>query len=408
MPERLYIFRDPRDVASLDFPERAAVVDGVLRLRPLDMNGLRYDRFGKRQQVIAVLPELRAEGITELYGFHAEYEENGGSIDFQLSNDGGATFMRFDGLAWVVDGQYSTRDQVDQGLPTFPIPSPRRLLLRARLAPAPGGRSGPELQQVSLFYELSYQFGEDLLRSLKKYLEANYRFAGLAKASLVAASSVAIEPPAVPFAPVIAYNLTDDPGRQINVAAGVAGQDVVLAAPQTGEVEVLFRAGVPVFISAEDSLFESTIPSVVVEVASISEDRTKRHGDRKVDWHRTAKTTRLRLHPVWEDAIIRIVCQSPLKREAEAMVEALATVLQYERVFDAEASGESFTVRGFSPVTTGDVVGEGLYVKEAALQLNGRHWLSSKFEDVPVAEEIDFGTEFMLGPSRTGEPFKVP
>jgi hypothetical protein len=409
VPERILLFTDQGEIGSADFPERVVVIGERLRLRPLDtFDGKRYDRWGRRLTALVDLPELKAESISELFGFHSEFVPNGGSVTFQLSNDGGVTFYRWDGASWTDDGQFSTREEIDQGFPLLELPSPKRLLVRAKIEPEPGGRHGPEIRSVSLYYELDYQWEEDLLRSLKRQLDAELTYAGITLAALDGQAQVAVDPPVVPKLPVRAFNLTDDPKRLVNLATGISGQDVLLSGPQVGQVEVRFRCAPPVYISADESLEISSSNGVVLEVLSLSENRNVRVHEPKVDWRRAEKKVRIRPQAVQEEAELRIQAQSPLKREAEAMVEALATVLQYDRTFVSEATGEVFIVKGFSPINVGDVIGEGLYVREATLRVTGRHWLARKFEEVPLAEEVKIQTTIVPGGAdRTGEETKI-
>ena len=406
MPEKLYLFTDQGDIGEADDPNRIVVHDERLRLRPLDtFSETRYDRWGKRLTAITDLAEIRAEGISELFGFHAEFVENGGSVSFQVSNDGGVTFFRWTGTEWIDDGQFCTREDMDAGLPSLELPSPKRIKVRVRLEPSANGRAGPELKTVSVYYELEYQWEEDLARSLKRYLDANFNFAGITREifDLAAADKVTIQGEVVPLPPVKAWNLDTDPKRITNLATDIVGQDIMLSSAQSGEIDVRFRARVTVFITADEALEISKVPSLVIEVQTLRENRSVRTNEPKVDWHRTEKKVRIRPPPVQENTDLRIRAQSSLEREAEAMVEALATVLQYERTFTSEATGEIFIVKGLTPIAVGDVLGDGLYVREATLSVAGRHWLTTPFKEVPIAEEVRLLTTFIQSPDRRGE-----
>ncbi len=393
MPERLYVFDDQGDIGTTATPSRVVAINRRLRLRPLDtFTQTRYDRLGKRLGAIVDLAELKAEAISELYGFHANFDENGGTVAFQISTDGGATFLRWNSSAWVADGLFSSWEDIDRGFQSLPLPSPKRIKVRIKIDPELGGKRGPEIATVSLFYELRYEWQKDLLVSLKHHLESKVTFAAVTAKDFALTDPtrdrVSIDAPITPVLPVRAYNLTSDPGRVTNIATGVSGQAIVFNANQTGRVEAHFRGKPPIYLTADSDFERSESEAVLIEVTSVRENEQLRETQGKVDFRRADRKARVRPQPAWENADLRIQTQSSRKAEAEAMVEALAEVLQYGATFASEATGETFTVKGFAPVVVGDVIGVNLYVREATLRVTGRHWLQVPYNEVPLAEEI--------------------
>lgn len=184
---RIFTFED---ATGLEFEvpvppkiERAFRLCGqAVTLRKLALDETSYDPLGKYVESVVVLQNHKANALKELFAFRAdevlEGGQAGGEIGYQLSNDGGATWLALDtaGPAWVpAVGAFATvyEDQLDVSryIGTFPLTPQKQVRIRARLTPTANGRRRPELRAVVLSVEYDYDFQEDLARSLKHHLE---------------------------------------------------------------------------------------------------------------------------------------------------------------------------------------------------------------------------------------------
>lgn len=154
---------------------------------------------------------------------------------------------------------------------------------------------------------------------------------------------------------------------------------------------------VPVHIATDVDFQVSEIPSIVLQLPTVTEVRRLRSGDRKLDWALARRRVRERLQPVWLAADLLISCQSPRKRETLKLTDALSRLFEYERTVLSEATGEEFTVTAYGPANAQDSVGRGLYVLQVALTLTGPAWLGEAQEKRLAETEVGLAVRIQEG-----------
>lgn len=392
MPQHHIMLTTPERV-TIELPVLPAMVERAvlicnfrgLQLRRLNADETAFELLGKYRPAKVVLENFKANALAELYGFQAQEittGDFGGSVGYQLSNDNGTSWLVWDDAfsAWVppIGDVFMSAALVDRRIPQFPLTSARQLRVRVLLTPTADGKKTPKLDRVTFYVEHQYDFQEDLVRSLKHYLEQRIQVS--AKFYDEAASPVTTVTVEVDWAqvlePIRVYNLTTDPDRTANLFASVLGKVITLAAPQVGALEVAF-VGVPkVFIAADEDFQLSTIPSIVINVPTIVERRELRNGNGEVDRATERREARTRVGRVFFDATTLLGCQSALKREALVMADAIVRIMSQDRVVPSEAIGEDMTVVTALPVSQADQVGRALYASNVSVALGGKAWLA--------------------------------
>jgi len=174
-----FTFQPPLVVAGAT---RACLVDGKgLQLRRMSQDETEFNPAGQYLESWVEFPNWQASGLESLYGFRTNEvlsgqtgpTSYGGSVGYQLSNDGGGTWLYHDGTSWTAAGfnNWSSWSLVDEYLPDFPLTADKQIRLRVRLTPSANGYSTPYLNGVTVYADLEYDFQDDLLRSMKRWLE---------------------------------------------------------------------------------------------------------------------------------------------------------------------------------------------------------------------------------------------
>jgi len=388
-----------------------------LQLRRLKDDESGYWPVGKYKESWAVLPNWKAEGIVSLFGFGTEVQTSGsdrsdkfgGSVGYQLSNDDGATWLWHNGTTWVFAGSndWNTEHEVDMYIRNFPLTNEKQVRIKVRLSPSADGDATPSLKRVTIYADLAFDFQDDLLRSMKHWLErycwirAQY-FVQIPQPVSGAAGSC---PPSGPSdvimledkkweelsEPASVYNLTTDPNRSTNLFAGFVAGGIQMTSPQEGYIEANFMARPPIYIAAEEFVQLASIPSVVVQLGSVKERRDLRIGNLIDDISKANMDAKTHLSRVWFDAQFRISCQSDLKAEATRLSDAVNEALSYHRFVRSLATGETMPVPVDTPLNPAHRVAQGLFVREYTCTLFGKTWLRRDATvDRTLAREIRF------------------
>ena len=144
-----------------------------VQLRRTDLAG-NYNRLIGRfnNSGTVVLPNFRADKITELYSFE-ENSSGSGTVDYQLSNDNGVTWQYYSGTAWGTAGatDFNTLTEVDANISDFILNYPKEVRVKARLRATVNTDLTPMLSGVFINYEHDADYLEDVQRTLKRFLD---------------------------------------------------------------------------------------------------------------------------------------------------------------------------------------------------------------------------------------------
>ncbi len=372
-----------------------------LTLRKLNDDETNFQPDGRYKQTTVILAPWVAEGLTGLFGFETtqgidpEVDNQDPStmadIDYQLSIDGGTTWLYWDPVAaqWLPAvginvNRFNDVLTIDQNIPKLPFGFPRGMRLKARLKPGLNGLQRPFLRTTYIFNSHVMDLFEDVTRSMKRYIDANFQVRMTFNVLLQAPKPTMVIDTTAPGlnvkidpASVVAYNLDKDPGRNTNLVSAFdpVKNLITFTTPQTGNIGAEF-IGIPdVFIGGEDFLQVSKIPSVVVIVNRIEQylqirarvDETERSISRGVG--------RLQYHRLYYRIYATVRVQSALKREALQMTEDICRILDQGDKFDSVANGDHYCVMEQTNELQEDRVPQGLFVSAVNLKLLGKAWL---------------------------------
>jgi hypothetical protein len=329
-------------------------------------------------------------------------------VGYQLSNDNGSTWFYHTGTGWTAAGanDWTSEALVDEFLPDFPLTASKEVRLRVRLTPGQSGYATPFLEGVTFYADLDYDFQDDLLRSMKRWLErhvwvdAQY-FEQIPQPTAGGTGCVYSGPSdTVVFSdkkweefsePASVYNLTTDPNRTTNLFLGFVPGGVQMTSAQEGLIEANFKARPPVYIAAEEFIQLSSIPSIVVQLASVKERRDLRWGNEEIDFALIRRRAKRNVHRVWFDAEFRISCQSDLRAEMIRMSDAVNRALTHHQFVLSLSTGETMPVPYATPLNPADRIAQGLYVREYACSLFGKAWLRPELTvERYLTEELRF------------------
>jgi len=399
--------------------ERAVVLPEVgLTLRRLDAGETRYDPSGRYLETRVALPNWEPGGIESLFGFESiagvdpvirgQTDADKAQVNYQVSVDGGVTWLTWDGMAWVeatgvLADVFVAAITVDQRIPLLPLAFPRQIRLRAKLTPGASGRQRPVLRRTNIFHTVRLDLYEDVTRSIKRHIDGQIRVPMFFIAEgLIGATDIAIptgsSDPATAGAgepgydvqviePVRVFNLTTDPGRLINLFGGLVGRTVSFVGPQTGKVEVQFTGVPEVFIGAEEFFQLSKIPSVVVVADRVEDyDLINTFAPER---ERSIGRGEGRLQParVPYNIFVSVRVQSSLKREALQMKDAISRILYKGDEFRSVALGDHYCVLDQQSQVEEDRVAQGLFVGNITLRILGKVWLKDPTE-APLVRSV--------------------
>ncbi len=422
--------------AGMEFEEpvppkkvRRAVVLGEvlgLTLRRTNAAETNFDPTGKYRETRVALPNWKPGGIEELFGFECcealdpvivgQDDSDKATITYQVSTDGGTTWLTWDAgsSAWVeatgvLDDFFVDKTTLDKNLSLIPFNDERQIRLRVKLTPGSNGRQRPALLWTTLYHSVRLDLYEDVTRSLKRYIDGAiqvpmfYCQEGLSAANSVTIPTSTSDPATgglgeigydVDVAePIKVYNLTNDPGRLIDLFGGLSGRTVTFIGPQTGQVEVQF-VGIPsVFIGAEEFFQLSKIPSVVVVVDRMEDYDLIRTFQGEKERSIANLKGRFQEARVPYNIYASVRVQSSLKREALQMMDALSRILDKGDVFPSVALGENYCVLEQTNQVEEDRVAQGLFVGNLTLRIYGKVWLKAPAQTLDLVQQ----TKLLVG-----------
>jgi hypothetical protein len=395
------------------------IPDVGLTLRKLDAMKTKYDPTGSYFETIVELPNWKAEGITELYGFECterlqpvianQPDSDKATVGYQLSNDDGATWYVWDNTAWsmaigVLDGVFNDKKTVDERINLFPFSATadRQVRLRAKLTPGASGRQRPILRSFIIYNSIKMDLYEDVSRSIKRYLDEEFRipmcFISVASGDTsvtipTSSSNPTVQPSEPGFdvnieEPAEVYNLTTDPQRLVNLFSGLSGRIITFLGPQTGTLETQFTGAPDIFIGAEEFFQLSKIPSVAITVDRLEQYNRIRYWEHEQErsiGRGVGRNIRPRQY-YWVYVTIRV--QSSLKQQSRRMVDAISRILDKSDEFPSVDLGDNYCVYDQTNELQEDRIADGLFVGTVNLKILGKAWLKDPEPEIELVQDI--------------------
>lgn len=368
------------------------------------------------ESAIIEFTELSGEAISSYIGFKEasvfEYADHNipaasilqgdplGSIKHQVAFDGVATWKYWNGTAFVAattSDHWNTDVQMSTGLATITSGTIyKKIKFRTKITTSQD--ASPKLYSISLFYELRYDFDESMMRSVKKFIEANVSIRSYYKQQLAAASStVTISHPLTVTGVTAAFNTTTDPNKEVNIYLSRSGNVVTLTSAQVlgSIIEVVFTGTAPVLLSAEPESNEGDTPAVLIVFRGFSEIKREREDKLQREYKGNHEWYGLRTAPKKVQFDIDVHCPSSRKLIATALANSVSSVFSDEFLnahpLNCLSSGEPIEIYNLVPTEVRDLPTENLF--DSIVKLSGScwDWSSTVSTNVHRVDVIDLG-----------------
>jgi len=367
--------------------ERLCFLKGLgIQLRRMKSDELRFDPAGTYRESWAIAPNWKANGLQSLYGFKVEKtlsgsdksDYYGGSVSYQLSNDNGLTWLYHNGTAWVIAGatDWNTEEEIDGHINVFPLTGEKQIRVKIKLTPSSNGQATPFVHLITIFGTILLNLNDDLLRSIKHWIEDGVWISTATYEDVVNTDSISVYRKWEELGgPIAVYNTTVDPGKTTNIFAGFSGGTILMTGLQTGRIEAYFMARPPVYIAAEEFIEVANLPSIVVNLVGVREERNLRNGNDERDLSFARLKGLVGLARTYYLCDFRISCQSDLQHEVQLLGDSLSRAIAQVRFVLSEATGEGMVVQNVTPFSSASRISQGLYVKDYSVTIFTKTWL---------------------------------
>ncbi len=369
-------------------------LEGILRLRKLDLNGNWSPRgfFGTGDMLVET---WRPQGVVEFLGFWAELsedEDKGDIVRFRLSADEGATQLFWDttALVWRTPAgiaEWNTEVEVDAGISDFPFDG--SLTVHVQLTSAQGDTT-PGFRGYYIFWEVRYNATEDLIRSIFKKIidEVDVNADFIAVLEDPADEVVVVDSLWILDDPVFVFNRTDDPLLTTNLFQSRVGNTLKLVALQAGEILVRYRGRLDHAHVAPDADFElQELPAVTIE--SVVETRVRDFKVPNVDEPlRSRGIVRLRSTPARHNYTFNLVCTSQDVLHDKILADAVRRTFDEKEWVRSLVLDEDFPVVQLEAVSQSNRVADQVFTRTVAVTFSVLEWLSN-FRDIPMVLDIN-------------------
>lgn len=377
----------------------------IMRLRRRDINN-NWDPSGTYPSSgTFVLPNFRADDLTELWAFVDCVYESGSNVDYQLSPDNGQTYYYVSGTDWSEASgvnDYSNCVDVDKYLYIFPTSWPPQVRIKVRLNSYATGTKSPEWEGAFIHYDhnaiLYEDIGRNLIRILRQRTSVQKRDRYLVDSG---ASSVNLEIPTSGTLLAINKIVNLDGNRALNLLQSYnTGTNVAVISPQaSGVLEIHNTQSLPFFLGGKADVdeYDAIKPSYIIRILDGDYEEALVDGRCWVETSKRLSKARIRPHPEYRSLDYEIIAQGRHHLESLRMVEAVNKVITRVRRFNAQGSGQDFDIDSHDPVRS---VNDVIPYVSCRLKVRGyfdinkqeTEFISSGQDNFGDSEYIDSGT----------------
>jgi len=317
---------------------------------------------------------------------------DGTSVTFQLSTDGGTAWQYYDGAAWQPSAgptDWMSYDDLGNGLPSI---TGKLMKLKMKLTPNADGTRTPLVRALAVYYEGTWNYFEDLKRSLKRYIDENiYIDLTWAKKTPSSSQSFELETDWEVLSVTGVYDSTNDPDKTTNLFSAYDSDTGIVTLTESvvdAEIEATFTGRCPVFLSADDNLTLSELPAIVVQLPSAREDDYKSKNLFKYEYMASTDSYRRREQPIPTGSAVILRGLAPTEVDSLAILDGFAELFQGEGIFLSLATGLQFFILTFDPLRDNDSIVTGLYDKAIQMQVFGSQELAG-YTEIPAVADIE-------------------
>jgi hypothetical protein len=378
---------------DFSYGEDGAIVDGRAVLARRDGSGNYHPQGDYTEELFQLDPLIRMELLDSFFGIECVRDDALGDagVGFQISVDGGTSYLSWDGAAWTEDAlRFSSPLTVEEFVSQLPVGGAPVLGLKMRLE-AVGGET-PIVQKIVLLYEMEdrttlYGFQEDLERTLRRVVEDRVRVPIRGDIRSNGSAAIPVPTPMQTIQTVTGvYDLAADPGKQNNLLSGWSGTTITLTGPvASGTVlHVLGTASPVVILGAEPDYEESTLPFIYVDTIDIEENRFFRFA-KVAEINYVDAIARVRFAPVRQRAMFLLRCAAGRRFDSVRIADAVKSAFQRDEGFRAIGSGQKIICLSFTPITGSDRIVDSMYEKLVSMTVEGWDFLDRQgYEEIPL------------------------
>lgn len=377
--------------------ENGVVSDGRAVLRPRDLLG-RYDPDGTLQEEVFLSTTIPCQQLDSFFGFCCQRLDSlSGGVGFQLSTDG-STFLSWDGLDWTEDlSRFSTADELEEFIGSFPVPFEPSLTLKMRLQPVAG--QSPIVSEIFFFVELTdksrlFSFEEDFDRSFRRTIESRLRVPFRDQTASTGTDQLAV-PSRLQVITQIdgVWNPALDPNLSANLFSSFSGRTITLtSAVPTGANLLVQGEGRPeVILGAEAEYKVSSLPFVFFEMLDDDENKALRSAQ-VAEINLALKVARVRWHPARRRVTGLVRCSAAHRKESKRFADAMKVAFERDPLFRSLGSGQLIQILDFTPIGPSDKIMDGLYERVVSVQAEGWDYVDRQgYEEIPLVQLVRAG-----------------
>ena len=396
---------------------------------------------------VVILPEWKADAITELFGFEVQelhaFEEYGTpnqaaitAINYQISTDGGSNYYWHNGTAWVMASSAvdcNSWNEIDENISTLPFTAAygrKSIRIKVFLDPDDDGKYSPKLFQVSIYHELQYEPYNDFLRSFKRYVNSNLRVLQTEVRKVSGTQSVfqiavheeqtVSSDPSVTFSTppsgIKAYNLTVDPGRTTPLGFTFDSVDTITlndAIVGPANIELQYYSTVPAYIGRDDRTDISTSRAVIISADEeyVNILHRGRPNYTEIEPEFSQDRVRKRIPTQIHDIEVSVTLQSPSSIEISSMASSIRRMVETTKEFLSVATGHAYKIVDTHVVSSDTDRSSPIITKTFTVLLRGKVFYPDYITEytvqqvnIPLSYVSRFGTPSKIKHSGTLEP----
>ena len=363
MPELLLDMK----AAAPNSTKLVRLAGGVVGLRPENAAGV-YDTSAALAKEFCTFPKVAGTGIRELWGLGVDADINGGTVEFQLSEDDGATWRHFN-AGWVAAGaeDWSSIATTRKNIGTFPLGkgADRSMRVRMRLQPDSTARRTPVVRCVWFLAEYDHDVMVDFHRSMHAFLAA-LRFPVRCREAADGTDTVVLSDFGFSVdaaKPITVHNLTDQAGKGTDLfsAYDAGTKTVTMTGVQDASdvLEVVMQGSAPVHLVRDAFTHATQLPVVQFDV-QVSQDLEQSAGmqtERNVE----TKIARERPGPDYREVRCTVSCIDKDQERAMQMVGVVRRAFEDQGFVLSLATGRQMLVVQAEPLAPKVSLNDGVH-----------------------------------------------
>ena len=349
--------------------------------------------------------------------YNQETDDDIGKVEFQISNDNGITWYNHNGTNWVVSttlGTWNKGNIIQKYIPSFILKLDRQIKLRMKITSSTNRKISPIVKKIAIDVEYSFNFNEDIKRTIKHFLEenlqANRKFIiqldSNATNLKIYYKKDTIENNSFRWDLQLKgikniYNLTDDEGRTTNLfdsfitVDGISTINLISSVAVGAKLEIEAFGLPKIFFKADSDYYLSEIPYIELDTNADEDDIIREHSI-VVEKNIELKKSRVRNANIIQKVESKIIFVSSSMLDVMALSDAFfkLTKFPFEKNLKSEACGENIEIINIFKSEKPEDIEDELYAAAYDFDLIATDWQGS-YKEVAISEEIIFGTELI-------------